>query len=731
MVTIKDIAKSAGVAQGTVSNVLNGKGNVSSKKIKQVMDAAIALGYIPNERAKSLRKGHTNLLAVILPNMRSKQYIDFYSGFKAYAEMHHYNVLVQSSGDNNHETEIAAVQQIRSYMASGIAVFSSFRDDCENNPYTAGNGQPSQNEQLLFVDRQVSFSSNFIGFDYELAGKELAGKAIREGYTNICLLTGSLTLSNESDFHRGFLHALSGTRCKVKHIQTDAYRKRQNIMQLFNDERPQAIFISNYDFAEGVKDIYNMFYFSESLPIYTISPLFTMPENDFIKYELNYRKLGNMAAKQLIDSLEKGQAEHATILDNSGFRNWYAHIINSPSKKPLNILTLDTPSAHSLRHLSNLYTQKTGTPVHITIYSYDEIYEVFSSMNSSSVFDVLRLDVTWLSWFAEKILQPLDDIDPDVNNDLPSFVPGIVEPYAFVNGRLYTLPYTPSIQLLFYRKDLFESPINKRMYWEQTKKELTVPKTFGEFNEIAKFFTKSYNPASSVDYGATLTLGSTGTASSEYLVRLFSLQNNLYDETGNIHLNSEASIEALRNLIETKKYSDPQFSPWWTDTSAAFADGNVAMAILYSNYASSILNESSKVIGSIGFANPPGSNPVMGGGYLGVSKYTTRPKEALSFIRWTCSEPISSALTALGSVSPCRLSYDNYEIINDYPWLDLAQKSFANCRGRRIPENDQKPFNERKFLNIIGMAVKNTYSGAQSVEDALNHAQKLYEQHFN
>ncbi|MCA5011197.1 LacI family DNA-binding transcriptional regulator, partial [Clostridioides difficile] len=45
MVTIKDIARAAGVAQGTVSNVLNEKGNVSSEKIKQVMDAAASLGY--------------------------------------------------------------------------------------------------------------------------------------------------------------------------------------------------------------------------------------------------------------------------------------------------------------------------------------------------------------------------------------------------------------------------------------------------------------------------------------------------------------------------------------------------------------------------------------------------------------------------------------------------------------------------------------------------------------
>ena len=63
MVTIKDIAKLAGVAQGTVSNVLNGKGNVSSEKIRRVMDAAHQLGYVPNERAALLRKGLNDSLA--------------------------------------------------------------------------------------------------------------------------------------------------------------------------------------------------------------------------------------------------------------------------------------------------------------------------------------------------------------------------------------------------------------------------------------------------------------------------------------------------------------------------------------------------------------------------------------------------------------------------------------------------------------------------------------------
>ena len=54
MATILDVARLAGVSQGTVSNVLNGKGNVSSEKIRVVEEAAQQLGYTINERARIL-----------------------------------------------------------------------------------------------------------------------------------------------------------------------------------------------------------------------------------------------------------------------------------------------------------------------------------------------------------------------------------------------------------------------------------------------------------------------------------------------------------------------------------------------------------------------------------------------------------------------------------------------------------------------------------------------------
>ena len=113
MATIKDIAKKAGVAQGTVSNVLNGKGNVSSDKIRRVMEAARQLGYVPNERAALLRKGTNDCLALIMPDSRARQYEDFYFSFKDYAQEHGYLVSRHLTNENSPESEATAFSEAK------------------------------------------------------------------------------------------------------------------------------------------------------------------------------------------------------------------------------------------------------------------------------------------------------------------------------------------------------------------------------------------------------------------------------------------------------------------------------------------------------------------------------------------------------------------------------------------------------------------------------------------
>ena len=69
MITIKDIAKAAGVSPATVSNVLNKRDGVSYEKIRLVEDTALRMGYHIDKSASALRKGSTKIIALFLPTI--------------------------------------------------------------------------------------------------------------------------------------------------------------------------------------------------------------------------------------------------------------------------------------------------------------------------------------------------------------------------------------------------------------------------------------------------------------------------------------------------------------------------------------------------------------------------------------------------------------------------------------------------------------------------------------
>ena len=71
-VTLKDIATYTGAGISTVSVVLNGEGaenRISEEMIKKIKDAAELLNYRPNMLARNLRKGKTNAIGFVIPDV--------------------------------------------------------------------------------------------------------------------------------------------------------------------------------------------------------------------------------------------------------------------------------------------------------------------------------------------------------------------------------------------------------------------------------------------------------------------------------------------------------------------------------------------------------------------------------------------------------------------------------------------------------------------------------------
>ena len=178
--------------------------------------------------------------------------------------------------------------------------------------------------------------------------------------------------------------------------------------------------------------------------------------------------------------------------------------------------------------------------------------------------------------------------------------------------------------------------------------------------------------------------------------------------------------------MEGSSYVNPDTYLWWRDTARVFAAGDTAMTILYSNYASEMLGRQSRVRNDIGYAMVPGGNPLYGGGSIGVCRYSRRKQLAYHFIRWLCSETVSTAMTQMGSVSPCRDTYQNYHVIDTYPWLSLTSECFERYRAERFPPAENGPFDERRFLEILGVQVINAVNHTCTPEEALEIASNQY-----
>jgi len=96
-VTIKDVAKYAGVGVGTVSRVLNGEKSVGEETRQSILSAIEALNYTPNQMAVKLRKNANKIIALLVPVINHPFFAKFAYYVEDEADKFGYSVLLVSS----------------------------------------------------------------------------------------------------------------------------------------------------------------------------------------------------------------------------------------------------------------------------------------------------------------------------------------------------------------------------------------------------------------------------------------------------------------------------------------------------------------------------------------------------------------------------------------------------------------------------------------------------------
>src|SRR5690606_21648183 len=135
----------------------------------------------------------------------------------------------------------------------------------------------------------------------------------------------------------------------------------------------------------------------------------------------------------------------------------------------------------------------TGIEVNLEVVNYAEMHTklVPQLVATQGSYSAIVVDFYWVGEFTKAgWLQPLDERIKADGFDPSVYVPKLMDLVGQVDGVTYMLPFYNYAMGLLYRTDLLADEKNKADYLAATGMELGAPKTWGEYLEQVKFFTR-------------------------------------------------------------------------------------------------------------------------------------------------------------------------------------------------------------------------------------------------
>lgn len=248
MTKLVDIANELNISPSTVSKALNGKGRMSQKLRKKILDTAAQMQYRPNEFARSLKTNSTTMIGVILPDISNIFYGKMLKGIDSVARQRGYSVIYCDSSASLEQEEFY-YEFLREKNVCGMIIATAGL----NHIYD----ETPADENIVFVDGKPSedLKHPFITIDNHEAAYNLTEYVLSKGYRDINMICGPSVDTITKDRVNGFIESMEnhGLSDKNKVFECEhSYLGGKNTMKaILAEHKPEAIITENNFLAYG------------------------------------------------------------------------------------------------------------------------------------------------------------------------------------------------------------------------------------------------------------------------------------------------------------------------------------------------------------------------------------------------------------------------------------------------------------------------------------------------
>lgn len=315
--TIIDVARESGVSYSTVSRALTGYAFVKPSTRDKVLRAAEKLGYVPNQQARSLAGGRSNLIGVLVPNLGNGYISEIIRGVDEQLAESNYNLILYTT-HRHRGKESSYVATIMNGAADGLLLVvpltsTTYLDTLrkQNFPYVLIDQLDRQDKSAIV--RATNWQGAYDATSY----------LIQLGHRRIGIITGLMELTSATERLDGYRAALNDHQVPIldelisegDFWERGGYRAAQKLLDL--PQLPTAIFASNDLSAFGAMEAIRErgLRIPEDISIVGFDDIpqapYTYPRLTTVHQPLN--QMGRTAVTMLLDLIENPGAGNQQI----------------------------------------------------------------------------------------------------------------------------------------------------------------------------------------------------------------------------------------------------------------------------------------------------------------------------------------------------------------------------------------------------------------------------------